>query len=73
MRTNQDDLTMIRLRTLVKRLGVSPSTIYNKLNPASPYYDPGFPKQVKLGSGAVAWVEAEVNTWLQTQIRLSRL
>lgn len=73
MRTNPNELRMIRLSTLVKRLGVSQSTVYNKLNPASPYYDPGFPKQVKLGSGAVAWIEGEVNDWLQTQIHLSRM
>lgn len=72
MNTITDGLTMIRLGGLTKRLGISPSTIYNKLNPASPYYDPEFPQQVKLGSGAVAWIEQEVNDWLKIQIKKSR-
>lgn len=67
------ELQMIRLKSLEKQLGVSSSTIYNKLNPASQYYDPEFPKQIKLGGGAVAWIEAEINEWLKSQIKKSRM
>jgi prophage regulatory protein len=72
--TNQDIpiLIMLRLRQVVERSGLSRSTIYNKLDPGSAQYDADFPKQVHIGSGAVRWIEAEVNAWLGQCVRSSR-
>lgn len=65
-------LIMIRLKEVLKRTGLCRSTIYNKLNFRSPRYDASFPKQVKLGGGAVRWVEAEVSQWLEDRVKISR-
>lgn len=60
--------TMLRLWKLEERTGWKRSTIYDHLNPKSPNYDPTFPKQVRLGSRSVAWVEEEVESWLKSRI-----
>lgn len=65
-------LTMLRLKEVTKRTGLSRSTIYNKLDSRSPRYDASFPKQVKLGSGTVRWIEAEISLWLEDCIKISR-
>lgn len=68
----QPVLVMLRLKQVIERTGLSRSTIYNRIDPKSMQYDPAFPKQIKLGNGAVAWVESEINTWLEKCILLSR-
>lgn len=62
-------LRLLRIKEVLLRLGYSRSTVYLRLDPKSPYYDPSFPRPVKLsvhanGRGAVAWVEAEVEAWV---------
>ncbi|MFL1585126.1 AlpA family phage regulatory protein [Stutzerimonas stutzeri] len=65
-------ITMLRLKEVTKRTGLCRSTIYNKLDSKSPRYDASFPKQVKLGSGTVRWIEAEISLWLEKCINISR-
>lgn len=56
--------TIIRLKQVLERTGLSRSTIYDKINPKSSRYDPLFPKQIHLGTGSVGWVESEITVWL---------
>jgi len=66
-------LIILRRRDLEARLKLSRSTIYDKINPSSPRYDPSFPKPIRLGSGAaIGWIESEVEDWLRCQIEASR-
>ena len=58
---------VLRISELILRTGLSRSTIYSKLDPGSAAFDPTFPKQIKLGSRAVAWMEDEVDAWLCQQ------
>lgn len=58
----------IRLPELQELIGLKKASIYNRLNPDSTYFDPSFPRPVKLSPtprGAVAWVRAEVLEWMQ--------
>lgn len=70
-------LRILRRRQLEDRTGLSRSTIYSRLNPKSPNYDPTFPKPIELGHGMqnppVGWVESEVDAWLNAQIEKSRM
>lgn len=50
-------IEFIRLPEVRRLTGLSTSSIYEKTTSGS------FPKQVKLGPRAVAWVKAEVNAW----------
>ncbi len=72
MNSNQS-VTILRRRDLEKRLRLSRTTIYDKINPKSPRYDATFPKPIRLGNGsAVGWIEHEVDEYLLRQIEASR-
>lgn len=55
---------ILRIPALVDKLGIGRSTIYDWINPKSPRYDDTFPKQRRLGSKSVGWLESEVDQWL---------
>jgi prophage regulatory protein len=62
-------LTILRLKQVKARTGLSRSAIYDKLSTKSPRHDPTFPIQVRLGSDAVGWVESEIEFWLASRPR----
>jgi predicted DNA-binding transcriptional regulator AlpA len=69
----QNTVTVIlRRRQVELRTSLSRSAIYDRLDPNSPRYDPTFPKQVKLGSSSVGWLESEIENWLAARTRASR-
>lgn len=50
-------------------LGMSRTTIYEKLKSRSRYFDPSFPRPVKLSSlaqGMVGWRASEVSAWIKS-------
>ncbi|MDN8007020.1 AlpA family phage regulatory protein [Burkholderia multivorans] len=58
---------IIRLSRVEELTGLQRSSIYNRMNPKSRYYDPTFPSQFSLsetGSGAVGWYEDEILHWV---------
>lgn len=59
------DEKIIRLPEVINRVGLSRATIYNKVK------DGSFPQQIKLGRLS-GWVESEIQTWINQQIRASR-
>lgn len=50
---------LLRLPTVVARTGLSRSAIYT---------DVRFPKSVKIGERCVAWVETEVQEWIDARV-----
>lgn len=58
---------IVRRREVEKLTGLSRSAIYERLNPKSPYFDPTFPRPVKLGLRAVGWRVGEITTWQQSR------
>lgn len=70
-----NQIRIIRRPEVERRLQVSRQWIYDRINPKSKYYDPEFPKPIKLGNGknpAVGWVESEIDLFLASQIAKSR-
>lgn len=59
--------TVLRLKEVQEKTGLSRSTIYNKLNPACKYFDDAFPKPIRLGAAAVGWLEADLDVWLTSR------
>lgn len=57
--------SILRLRQLLKALGLSRSTVYLRINPKSKYYDPVFPKPIRLGAKAVGWVLSDVCEYIE--------
>jgi prophage regulatory protein len=65
-------LTVLRLKAVMARTGLSKSTIYELGDPGHLRYDPAFPKRFQLTPGAVGWVEQEVMEWLEAKIAQAR-
>lgn len=57
---------LIRLPEVIKRTGISKTTIYELIN------EKRFPSQVKIGARAVAFIESEIDEWLINLINTSR-
>lgn len=59
-----------RLARVCELTGLSRSSIYNRMDPRSPYYDATFPRSFSLsttGNGAIGWNEEEVQAWVASQ------
>jgi prophage regulatory protein len=50
--------TIVRLRTVLARTGISRSSIYRKIAEGT------FPPQIKLGVHGAGWHESEINRWI---------
>lgn len=62
--SNDRTLKILRMRQLVEKLGISRSSIYAKMNPRMPQYDPTFPLPINLGARSKGWAEPDVDRWL---------
>jgi len=56
---------IVRLKALLSLLSLSRSTVYNRINPKSKYYESMFPKPVRLGSKAVGWILEDVYAYIE--------
>ena len=61
----KDPKTIARLDMLLALIGISRSTVYNRINPKSKYYDPMFPRPIRLGARAVGWVLEDVYAYIE--------
>jgi prophage regulatory protein len=57
---------MLRRRDVLRRTGLSRSTIYAYIAAKQ------FPSPIPLGPRAVGWVEDEINAWIEERIRIAR-
>lgn len=63
-------ICVLRLPEVVKRTGLSRTTLYNLMDKKSKYYDPSFPKRVSLTGrpgGAVGFLEHEISDWISSK------
>ncbi|EOS8501576.1 hypothetical protein LNGFDJGK_03173 [Enterobacter hormaechei] len=60
-------LCILRMTELTAILGISRSSIYEKLNPKSRYYDAEFPKPVRLGAASVGWRATAIDEWIASR------
>lgn len=58
---------IVRVYQAPEVIGFSVSTIYNLLNPSSQYFDPSFPKPVKIGSRAKGFRLSELEAWIASR------
>jgi prophage regulatory protein len=61
-------IKVLRIKDLIRKIGMARSTIYDRFNPKSPRYDSTFPKPIKLGLSAVGWLEHEIDAWVENLI-----
>ncbi|MDE9542686.1 AlpA family transcriptional regulator [Xenorhabdus bovienii] len=57
---------LIRLTEVQRRTGYSKAWIYKLIS------DGEFPKQIKLGSRSIAFIESEIDNWIAQRIAGSR-
>jgi prophage regulatory protein len=63
------DKGILRMKPTTVYTGVGRSSIYEKLNPNSKYFDPTFPKPIKLGTRAVGFRLSELQQWVESRER----
>jgi predicted DNA-binding transcriptional regulator AlpA len=64
-----------RLPRVIELTGLGRSSIYNRMDSRSRYYDPTFPRCFSLSTGdtgAVGWDEEQVTAWVATQATRAR-
>ena len=64
--------TIIRLKEVQNRTGLSRSTIYDRMNEKSARYDSSFPKQFSLGGDSVGWLESDITQWVNSRANVLR-
>jgi prophage regulatory protein len=62
----QSALTILRRKQVEARIGLSRSTIYERIKVGT------FPAPISLGAKSVGWLESEIDAWLSSQIEKSR-
>lgn len=58
--------SLIRLPEVQRRTGYSKAWIYRLIDNGK------FPKQIKLGTRAIAFIESEIDEWIENKIAESR-
>jgi prophage regulatory protein len=58
---------LLRLPQVMNRVGLRPTRIYELMG------DGSFPKPIRLGERAVAWLESEVDAWIVAQAQKPRV
>ena len=61
--TGEDQMQLLRLPEVKERTGLSRSVIYEFISKGR------FPKPVKITPRAVAWVDEEVDQWIQERVQ----
>lgn len=61
-------VVILRFTDMERILKMHRNSIYLKLNKASKFHDPSFPKPLKLSSNTVGFIESEVNAWLEKKM-----
>ena len=59
---------LISIKEVIKFVGVGRSTIYEMMDEYSPYYDPTFPKKVKITQNRIGWSAYEIHQWIESKL-----
>jgi len=58
-------MSVLLLPALCRKLGLGVASVYRRLDPKSKYFDPDFPRPKQIGLRRVAWVESEVDAYIE--------
>lgn len=61
---------ILRLPELLGCIGLSRSSVYDRMSPSSKRFDPEFPRPIRLGHRSVGWRADEVEQWLRNRERV---
>lgn len=60
---------IINLKEVIQFTSISRAKIYEMINVDSKYYDPSFPKPIRLSESRIGWVALEVHEWIEAKIQ----
>ena len=60
---------IINLKEVIQFTSISRAKIYEMINVDSKYYDPSFPKPVRLSESRIGWVALEVHQWIESKMQ----
>ena len=59
---------LISIKQVMEIVGAGRSTIYEMIDKNSPYYDPTFPKKVKITQNRIEWSAYEIHQWIENKV-----
>jgi prophage regulatory protein len=59
---------LLRIQEVLRRTGLSQSALYRSMNGEEGPTIERFPRPVRIGSKAVAWIESEVEMWIDGRV-----
>ena len=59
---------IINLKEVIQFTSISRAKIYEMINVNSKYYDPTFPKPVRLSESRIGWSALEINQWIESKL-----
>ncbi|ENV17817.1 helix-turn-helix transcriptional regulator [Acinetobacter guillouiae] len=60
---------IINIKEVILFTSISRAKIYEMIKVDSKYYDPTFPKPVRLSESRIGWVALEVHQWIEAKIQ----
>lgn len=60
---------IINIKDVIGFTSISRAKIYEMINVDSRYYDPCFPKPVRLSESRIGWVALEIHQWIEVKIQ----
>ena len=60
---------IININDVIEFTSISRAKIYEMIKVDSKYYDPTFPKPVRLSESRIGWVALEVHQWIEAKIQ----
>lgn len=60
---------IINIKEVIQFTSISRAKIYEMINVDSKYYDPSFPKPIRLSESRIGWVALEVHQWIEEKIQ----
>ena len=59
---------IITIKEVIQFTSISRAKIYEMIKVDSKYYDPNFPKPVRLSESRIGWSALEVNQWIEDKL-----
>ena len=59
---------IVNIKEVVQFTSISRAKIYEMINEKSKYYDPTFPRPVRLSESRIGWSAWEVHQWIEDKL-----
>ena len=60
---------IINIKDVIQFTSISRAKIYEMINVNSKYYDPTFPRPIRLSESRIGWLALEVNQWIEFKLQ----